>query len=289
MTVTPHSGTDIAYTHVTSPQSKIHERNLWPTQDDLVLDLAKLQSSVIRFLDRVHNVDWAATGIQDFEDAGSATAAYRHDMQLPSKELSPWSSLYSSLVPDQHAVLQVTRNRLRTLDFVAYTTTEPLHGYSRNINALAWFEAKEPRSLSDELSSIFELAEWEDFEDGVETEFSRQIEAFILQNQDAAVSAIWRAIADQSYFEQDIAEALLWIGLMRNDRTIKSRRGLLVYALESESVFIRDAAVSALSYLVDAASDDAPINTLTGRLEIEPSPGVKSNIRSVLRYFRRLQ
>lgn len=136
-----------------------------------------------------------------------------------------------------------------------------------------------------ELGKLFSLAAWEDFEDGVETEFSRQIEDFVRKHQDTGIQAIWSAIVDERYFEQDIAEALLWIGLMRDSTAIGSRRGLLVFALQSESVFIRDSAVSALSYLADTSV----IEVLTRQLDVETSEGVKSNIRSVLRYLRRLK
>lgn len=135
------------------------------------------------------------------------------------------------------------------------------------------------------MGSVFELAAGEDFEDGVETEFSRQLEKFVKDYGSVGISSIRSAILKERFPEQYIAEALLWLGDMEHERTKNTRRLLLENALDSKSVFIRDAAVSGLSYLDDPKS----IDRLSKALVEEPSQGIRTNIKTVLKCLRSTQ
>ncbi len=222
---------------------------------------------------------WKVQGSQHSE---SAPSRYRYEQQIASTRFDHRATLNYT----QESVLpSVPEYPLRAFNLITDTAAKSKYEPLPRIGAIAWGEAEAIRNPSSELSSIFALAEWEDFEDGVETEFSRRIEGFVRQYSVAGINAIRKAVAEKVYFEQDVAEALLWIGLMRDSSSARSRRDLLVFALDSESVFIRDSAVSALSYLADTSV----IKALSRRLDDETSEGIKSNIRSVLRYLRRLK
>lgn len=136
-----------------------------------------------------------------------------------------------------------------------------------------------------ELELIFDLAKGENFEDGIETEFSQGIEIFINKHGVLAQKILETVIRHKIFAEQYIAEALLWIGDMEHDSTKDQRRSLLENALDSESVFIRDAAVSGLSYL----SDPRSIQRLTEALKKESSQRVRTNIEGVLEYLHNIQ
>jgi len=135
-----------------------------------------------------------------------------------------------------------------------------------------------------ELETVFELAAGEDFEDGIETAFSRQLEKFVKDYGSVGILSIHLAISKELFSEPYIAEALLWLGDMEHERTKNTRRLLLENALDSKSVFIRDAAVSGLSYLGDPKS----IVRLSEALTEEPSQGIRTNIKTVLKYLRQL-
>lgn len=143
-----------------------------------------------------------------------------------------------------------------------------------------WWENDELGTVN-ELRRIFELAVGESFEDGMETEFSRQLEKFVKDHAGVGILSIYLAIAKKTFNEQHIAEALLWIGDMEHDSTKNARRLLLENALDSESVFIRDAAVSGLSYL----SDPRSIPRLSKAQEEESAQGICANIKTVLKYL----
>lgn len=139
--------------------------------------------------------------------------------------------------------------------------------------------------IANDLVGVFDLAKGEDFEDGVETEFSQKLEQFIEHYGSQAISAIQAAYNQKKFPEQYFAEALLWIGDMEHDSTRNLRRNLLENALKSESVFIRDAAVTGLSYL----SDPRSIQPLSEALEKELAEGIRTNIEGVLAYLRKIQ
>lgn len=134
------------------------------------------------------------------------------------------------------------------------------------------------------LEEVFGLAAGENFEDGVETEFSRRLEGFVKYHSKVGISLLQSAISKERFREQYIAEALLWIGDMEHENTKDVRRRLLENALDSESVFIKDAAVSGLSYLGDPKS----ISRLSKAQEEEASQAVRINIESVLKYLHKL-
>lgn len=134
------------------------------------------------------------------------------------------------------------------------------------------------------LEAVFGLAAGENFEDGIETEFSRRLEVFIKYHGKIGISLLQSAMSEERFREQYIAEALLWIGDIEHENTKDARRLLLERALDSESVFIRDAAVSGLSYLGDLKS----IRRLSKAQEGESSQAVRINIEAVLRYLHKL-
>lgn len=135
-----------------------------------------------------------------------------------------------------------------------------------------------------DLNSVFQLAVGEHFEDGMESDFSLTVEQFILDNGYEGVLAFGLVIHGQLFNEHYIAEALSWIGDLDDPTTRVLRRIVLEAALTSESFFIKDSAVSALSYLGDPKS----IMPLEKLLENEQSKAVCTNIEVVLRYLRTL-
>ena len=141
------------------------------------------------------------------------------------------------------------------------------------------------RSTADlrrQLQEVFALAAGEHFEDGMDTEFSHELQRFIKAQGLEAIATLRRAMERYLFRETYLAEALLWIGELDDNETSEARRNLLEGACGSDSVSIRDAAISGISYLGATKSKER----LEGMLQVEPVDGVRANIEAVLAYIR---
>ena len=103
---------------------------------------------------------------------------------------------------------------------------------------------------------VFSKAKGERFEDGMESGFSRQLEAAIRQYSGQAICEIDHLIGSPECDAEVASEALRWMGLLSHQGTHKYRLWLLKKNLSSASPRIRDGALLALSFLDDPAAID---------------------------------
>lgn len=187
---------------------------------------------------------------------------------------------YSRILPDEEPEWLVRRDS--HIGIEAETKTEPLHAYVNIFVEAPSIAVDRPRDLRKELTDVFALAAGEHFEDGIETEFSHAIGQFIgIYGIDAIDN--FKIVIERNLFRDTyVAEALLWIGELDDEGTENARRLLLEAACGSDSVSVRDAAVSGLAYL----GPDESQGRLERMLKEEHVRGVRANIEAVLAYIR---
>ena len=108
------------------------------------------------------------------------------------------------------------------------------------------FEGESRSSLEYELVDYFErlVQESEDevFEDGMESNFSRGLVSKVLEHGMPTLVVIEQVILAQSTNAEVLGETLVQIGAIDDPKTHDRRLTILIEALESEDVRIRDAA-----------------------------------------------
>ena len=279
-----YSGTDVVYSERKKNRSHSPKRNQWTIRSPVSIFEIEPRERVIRVVIKENTEGWGTAWIQTTKPSESTVLFYDAFQLQGTGDMDPWSSVQSPSLSGLNAQLKTTRYLPPQVRFDFYIATEQMHEFAQQTFGAVSADVKAPADLSQELSSIFELAAGEDFEDGVETEFSRRIEEFVRNSGLRGISLIEQALIAGTYREQYIAEALLWIGDMEHEESRAERRQLLKHALTSESIFVFDAAVSALSYLGDTSCIPALEETLEG-VTFQP---VRVNIENTIRYLRKL-
>jgi hypothetical protein len=115
-------------------------------------------------------------------------------------------------------------------------------------------------------------------EDGIETDFSKNLTKLITTYGDLAIKSISRIILGSKCGQVLAGEALRWIGRIKDPATHTQRRWLLEKSLNSPSAYVRDGASLGLVALNDA---DA-IPALRVAIEIENLPLIKKALQQAL-------
>jgi hypothetical protein len=163
----------------------------------------------------------------------------------------------------------------------------PLAGVEdQSLRALSSTRAREiPEELEREVERAFEAAREEEFEDGMESQFSKKLLALIQTRGDLAVEAVNRVIFDKNSDAEVAAEAMRWLGQLRDRETHSYRVWVLKQGLESASPRIRDGAVLGLSFL----GDPRVIPDLEQAYVRETVAELRSDIQAVLDWLKRVQ
>lgn len=133
-----------------------------------------------------------------------------------------------------------------------------------------------------ELYSIFRGAAGERFEDGMDSRFSLELKRIIRERGGAAVHAA-RAIMSGGRANHAVAaEALIWMGRMRDSATHRSRRRVLEWGLESPSPMVRDGAATG----IEALDDPESILRLKRAARVEQVDWLRSYMKDVLKQLR---
>ena len=125
-------------------------------------------------------------------------------------------------------------------------------------------------------------AEEEVFEDGMESNFSRDLVSTICEHGDAALSAIEQVVLDGNTNVEVQGEILIQLGAIDNPSTHPQRLAILTSALESQDVRIRDAA----SLGIEALEDASAIPALESALHRELSGRMRENLTAVINQLR---
>lgn len=133
-----------------------------------------------------------------------------------------------------------------------------------------------------ELYSIFRGAAGEHFEDGLNSHFSLELKRIIRERGDAAVHAARAIMAERRANHAVVAEAMIWMGHMRDSVTHQSRRRALEWGLESPSTIVRDGAATG----IEAMDDPESIPRLKRAARVEKVDWLRLYMKDVLKQLR---
>jgi hypothetical protein len=134
------------------------------------------------------------------------------------------------------------------------------------------------KELAEEIYSLFKASEEQNFEDGMETEFSRKLILFIKKYTDEAIEIITSIILYERVNAEVAAEALRWLGKMDHAPSYRFRLWLLERSLGSLKGRIRDGAILGLSSL----NDPHAISYLKLAIEQEKCSELRKDMEQVL-------
>ena len=107
------------------------------------------------------------------------------------------------------------------------------------------------KELSEEIYSLFKTSNEQNFEDGMETEFSKKLILLIKEYADEAIEIITSIILYERVNAEVATEALRWLGNIDHAPSYRFRLWLLERSLSSPKARIRDGAILGLSSLND--------------------------------------
>ncbi|MBT9160158.1 MAG: hypothetical protein DDT26_01431 [Dehalococcoidia bacterium] len=112
-------------------------------------------------------------------------------------------------------------------------------------------ELKHPGDINQLVDAAFKEAIEQDFEDGMESEFSRRLPSLLRNYGIFAVQEIAHVITRGRVNSEVASEALRWLGRMDDPATHSSRLWLLEKSLASTSAQVRDGAALGLASMDD--------------------------------------
>ncbi len=139
-------------------------------------------------------------------------------------------------------------------------------------------QEKQKLDLNTEAEKLFDLAFEEDFEDGVESSFSKKLLSFIKEYGNVAIGVLPPIFLNQQINPEIISEALRWIGRLEHSKTQYFRLWLLESCLSSNSASIRDGAILGLASL----NDPAAISYIKTAIDKEPIKGLQDDMKEIL-------
>ena len=140
-------------------------------------------------------------------------------------------------------------------------------------------------SLYSKLEAIFWAAKGEYFEDGMESEFTRQLNYIVKKYGSAAIEAITCLLVYEKVNPEVAGEALRWLGRIEHPESYEYRRWLLERSLNLNSTRVRDGAILGLSSM----DDQHAIPYLKQAIEREQCAELKVDMEQVLEQLESLR
>lgn len=134
------------------------------------------------------------------------------------------------------------------------------------------------KTLDEQIKHVFRTAISTDFEDGMESGFSRTIVAILQEHGAFALESLSTLIREKLVESELVAEMLRWLGSMDDVGTHEERRALLEECLQHSSYLVREGAIGGLSCLEDAASTSAVRHALA----VEPHSELAEDLNILL-------
>jgi hypothetical protein len=132
--------------------------------------------------------------------------------------------------------------------------------------------------LNTQVNSIFSGAKEEIFEDGMESDFSRNLSEFIVSFGHSAVETIIPIILSERTNTEVASEAFRVLGRLNHKTTYRDRLWLLERGLYSTSARVRDGAILGLAFL----NDPLAIAPLKSAIERDPNSDLRKDMEQVL-------
>ena len=128
------------------------------------------------------------------------------------------------------------------------------------------------------IENLFSVGRNEVFEDGMESSFTKELVSLVEKYGEIAILEIARIITSERAEAYVAAEALKWIGRIKDKGTHSFRRWLLVRGLTSSSPLVREGAGLGLSFI----NDSAAITSLKQAVEREQIVELRDDLNQVL-------
>jgi len=132
--------------------------------------------------------------------------------------------------------------------------------------------------LDKQASLIFTGAKEEIFEDGMESDFSRNLSSFIASFGHSAMEVIIPMILSEQTNTEVASDAFRILGQLNHQTTYRDRLWLLERGLYSVSTRVRDGAVLGLAFL----NDSLAIAPLKSAIERERIPELRKDMEQIL-------
>lgn len=174
--------------------------------------------------------------------------------------------------------VKVYASRAFAKTFVVHDTRSPVEAHETTGNITAARDVLFASTIEEQIKRVFREAIGQDFEDGMESTFSRAVVAIIEERGRKAIDALTRLVAANVIDTELISEALRWIGSMDDAGTHDARRELLEGCLGHSHYLVRDGAICGLSGLEDATS----ISEVKRALDREPYPQLAEDLEQLL-------
>lgn len=207
---------------------------------------------------------------------GALTDIYHRASSQPHLAEQPkgqgWPRPYAVTLPDSSVHVLVVGAMIGLAQRLSYGVDWPK----------ATTSVSNQEMLVDMLRELFHRANYEVFEDGMDSDFSNNLNRTIRDFGVAAISALERMISADHVNPEVAAEALIWVGRMDDEATQHTRLTMLERALESSNVCIRDAA----SIGIGAMDDPAAISSLRRAIDREQCGLLRQNLKDTLEQLK---
>ena len=132
--------------------------------------------------------------------------------------------------------------------------------------------------IKEKFIKICNEASEENFEDGIESEFSKSLINFIKDFKDNAIISIKDLINEDKINHEVVSETLRWFGLIEHAYTYESRLSVLEECLFNPSLYIRDGALLGISFL----DNPSALPYLREAFRLEKCSELKNEIKVII-------
>jgi len=112
-------------------------------------------------------------------------------------------------------------------------------------------QQRRPERIEQKIEDLFKSAKEQVFEDGMESEFSKELISLVEKYGDVAMEVLAHLIVYEKVNAEVASEALRWLGRMDHTPSYRYRLWLLERSLRCSSARVRDGAVLGLASLDD--------------------------------------
>ena len=154
---------------------------------------------------------------------------------------------------------------------------------AENLLRFVRFDTQEdPGTAEGSFKSAFWQADEEYFEDGMESNFSRELSRLVSRYRREAEGILARIFSDPTTSPAVWAEALSWIGRTKSALTTSSRLTLLQQGLTSQHPLVRDSAALGIASMGGSSA----VPSLERAIECEKVPELRLDMLQVLDQLR---
>ena len=153
----------------------------------------------------------------------------------------------SSTRTDPEFLTDPRRSRPKPVPLGAPWTEDPRKEHLENSTA----QQERLEEIDQKIEALFEAAKEQVFEDGMESEFSKELVSLVKKYGNAAMKVIADLIIYEKINAEVASEALRWLGRMDHPASYSYRLWLLERSLRCSSARVRDGAVLGLASLDD--------------------------------------